>query len=191
MPLGLKIVTAPTVEPVTLVTAKARLRVTVSAEDDDITALIAECRAQAEAECGRAFVTQTWDLTLDDFPGRGGDIRVPLPPLQSVTWVKYRDAAGSLVTMDAADYWAAATGSPGRVVPVADYWPGVQYGRPEAVQVRFVAGYAGTASGLPPEVRAAVLAILSDRHANPDGGDRGIPPAARRLLDSLEYGEVR
>lgn len=187
MPVGVKVVTPPADEPVSLAEAKKRLRVTVDAEDDDLTDLVAECREQAEDECGRAFVTQTLDLFLDGFPRGRGAIELPRPPLQSVTTVKYYDAAGELQTLDAAAYHVAAGAEPGRVVPVADGdgWPVTQAGRPQAVEVRYVAGY-GLAAAVPRSAKAAVLALVADRHANPDGGDRAIPPAARRVLDALD-----
>ncbi|MES2208588.1 MAG: phage head-tail connector protein [Chloroflexota bacterium] len=187
MPIGVKLVTPPAVEPVSLTEAKARLKVTTDAEDDDLTALIAECRAQAEDECGRAFVTQTLSLYLDRFPRGAAAIELPRPPLQSVTWVKYYDAAGDLQTMDAAGYHVAIGGEPGRIVPTADsgYWPVTEAGRPEAVEVRYVAGY-GLAAAVPRQATAAILALIADRNANPDGGDRAIPPAARRQLDALD-----
>lgn len=179
----LKLVTAPSSEPITLTEAKRRLRVTVNTMDDDITAIIAECRSQLEAETGRAFMPQTWSLFLDDFPPfddeHRGEIRLPLPPLTSVTWVKYYDTAGDLQTMDAADYYVASAGAPGRIVPVT-YWPAVQAGRPESVEVRFVAGYANAAA-VPSAVKAALYALIVDRHTNPDGGERPIPPAVERL----------
>lgn len=188
MPTGVQVITGPASEPVTLTEAKARLKVTTDAEDDDITAMIAEARALAEAECGgRAFITQTLSLSLDTFPAAGEPIRLPRPPLASVTWVKYYDVDGVQQTLSADSYHVATAADPGRIVPTyaQGYWPVTQYKRPEAVEIRYVAG----AASAPAEAKAAVLAIVADRHANPDGGDRGIPPAARRLLDSLDTRE--
>jgi uncharacterized phiE125 gp8 family phage protein len=191
-PLGLRQTTAPTVEPVTLAEAKARLRVSGTDEDADILALIAEAVRTAEGECGRQFCTATYTLKLDDFP-RGPDdaIRLPRPPAQSVTSLKYYAEDGTLTTMDAEDYIVAAGSDPGRVVPaVGETWPAVQ-DRPEAVEVVYVAGY-GAASAVPRVARAAVLEVLAHRwKTRGDESAEGIPPVARRLLDQLEYGEVR
>jgi uncharacterized phiE125 gp8 family phage protein len=98
--------------------------VTISDEDSDIESLITGARALCEAGCQRAFVTQTFDLCLDEFPaGCRGEIRVPRPPLVSVASVKYYAPDGTLTTIDAADYYVSTGGEPGRIVPVADYWP--------------------------------------------------------------------
>lgn len=189
MPMALRLVTAPAEEPVSLADAKARLRITIDDEDTDIEALIVEARAAAEAECGRAFVSQTWSLLLDGFPC-GREIRVPRPPLQSVTWVKYYDADGVQQTLSSALYFTATAGDPGRIVlKETATWPATESGRPESVEVRFVAGYGGRAA-VPAEVKAAVLLIVAASRDDPAGAV-AIPAAARRRLDQLEYGEVR
>lgn len=188
---ALKLITAPASEPLTTAEAKARLRVTVSDEDTDIGNLISEARAACENECGRAFVTQTWSLYLDEFPGGDGSIRVPRPPLQSVTWIKYYDADGVQQTLDSSTYLVTTGAEPARVTPVpGQWWPATQSGRPEAVEVRFVAGY-GLAAAVPYEAKAAMYLVIADRHEMPTGGQVAIPPAARRLLDMLETGEIR
>lgn len=191
-PFGLTITTGPAAEPVTAAEAKARLRITVTAEDTDIGTLITQARELAEAECGRAFINTTFTLKLDDFP-RCADksIRLPRPPLSSVTWVKYYDADGVLQTVSASDYHVATVGEPGRVLPVdGETWPAVDYGRPEAVEVKFVAGYGAAGSSVPAAAKAAILVIMAALRDDPTGS-AGVPPAARRLLNTLEYGEVR
>ena len=190
-PLGLRQTTAPTAEPVTLAEVKARLRVSGDDENADLQALIAEAVRTCEGECGRQFCTATYTLKLDEFPRGDEPIRLPRPPAQSVTSVKYYDADGVLTTMDTADYIVAVGSDPGRVVPaVGEVWPTTQ-DRPEAVEVVYVAGY-GAGSAVPRVARAAVLETLAHRWKHRgDESAAGIPPVARRLLDQLEYGEVR
>lgn len=192
-PLGLRQTTAPTAEPVSLAEAKARLRVSGSDEDGDLLALIAEAVRTCEGECGRQFCTATYTLKLDDFPrGAGQEIRLPRPPAQSVTSVKYYAPDGTLTTMDAADYIAAVGSDPGRVVPaVGGCWPATQ-DRPEAVEVVYVAGYGGPPS-VPRQAKAAILLALGASWKDRGDGPASvkIPPRARQMLDQLEYGEVR
>jgi uncharacterized phiE125 gp8 family phage protein len=197
-PFGLTTTTAAASDPVSLGEAKARLRVVGTDEDADIAAIVAEATAQCEAECGRQFVTATLTLKLDGFPAGPDDaIRLPRPPAQSVTWIKYYDTDGTLQTIDSADYILASAGEPARVVPaVGSFWPATQVGRPEAVEVKYVAGYGGP-SAVPRLAKAAILGLIVDRYRNRgDATDkahanRPIPAAVRRLLDSLEFGEVR
>ncbi len=194
---GLQLHTAPATEPLTVAEVKARLRITISDEDSDLAALLAECRELCERECQRAFITQTWTLYLDDFP-RGGDltIYIPRPPLISVTHLKYYDVDGVQQTYGASNYHVAAGGEPGRIVRVdGGVWPAIDSGRPESVEVRFVCGY-GAAGAVPAAAKNAILVVMASLRENPGSEDNksaraGIPAAARRALDSLEYGEIR
>lgn len=189
-PFALTLTSPPASEPVTVAEAKARLRVTVAAEDGDIASLIQQARALAEAACQRAFVTQTYSLKLDDFPrGRDRTIYLPRPPLQSVSSVTYYDAAGAPQALGPAGYWVAPGGEPGRLLPPAGAeWPAVQAGRPEAVEVVYVAGY-GDAAAVPPPAKAAILLTCAALREDPAGA--ALPEAARKFLDALETGTVR
>lgn len=182
---ALKLITAPASEPVTVSEAKARLHITIDDEDTDLAAMIPESRELCEAGCQRAFVTQTYSLYLDRFPRGCGEIRLPRPPLQSVTWVKYYDGAGDLQTLDASAYYVTTGAEPGRIRPVT-YWPETQL-RPEAVEVQFVAGY-GLAAAVPSAAKSAILLTIKSLR---DAPESDLPPAARRMLDTLETGEVR
>jgi hypothetical protein len=178
--MGLKLITAPSVEPLTLADAYAQCQVDLtgspptSAHDDFFNATIPVVRQHAENELARALVTQTWELWLEDFPrallddvSRDGSlwtgcvrryprrhnwkqITVPLPPLQSVTSIKYLDTTGALQTLDPTLYIVDTSVEPAKIVPaVGQCWPDVQC-QPGAVKIRFVAGYAPTSTGSPP-----------------------------------------
>jgi hypothetical protein len=106
---GLKLKTPPAVEPLSLADAKAQIKVDSNYEDSLITAAIAAIRRDCENFLGRSLVTQTWTMTLDEFPdGSGGGrlvdsfaqhnlraykeyriIEIPRPPLQSINFIKY------------------------------------------------------------------------------------------------------
>lgn len=190
MPIGLRLITAPAAEPVLLDAAmRARLRLDGSADDADVEAMLAAARELVEAETGRALIHQTWSLFLDWFPW---EIRVPRPPLSSVTWIKYYDVDGVQQTVYAADYWVATGGEPGRILPsIGADWPTTQAGRPEAVEVRFVAGYGAAGTACPKAALEAIKLIVADRYTHRgDDSQTAITPAARRLLDSLEFGEI-
>jgi hypothetical protein len=208
MGFALKLVTPAGVDPVSAADAKARLRIDTTDEDADVLAAISAATELAQAECGRQFVLATYSLFLDAFPlswesaaerdgypsaaaplwrGRPDPraVVIPRPPLQSVTWVKYYDGSGALQTLSSAAYFVATAAEPGWLVPTyGTAWPLAQIGRPEAVEIRFVAGY----TTLPPAAIEAIKVILADRWQNPEGGT-GLPAAARRLLDTLETGE--
>ena len=67
---------------------------------------------------------------------------MPRPPLQSITSVNCRDSDGNLIALsESTDYLVDTAADPGTIEPAPNKsWPAVgDY--PDAVQVRFVAGY--------------------------------------------------
>lgn len=139
-------------EPVTLAEAKAHARVDVSDDDALITAMITAARHVAEQQLQRALITQTWKLTLDEFPS--GVLELPHPALQSVTSVKYYDADGVQQTLSNTLYRVDTSSEPGRIEPV-DSWPAT-YSRIGAVEVIFVAGWANAAA-VPAAIKSWML----------------------------------
>jgi uncharacterized phiE125 gp8 family phage protein len=154
--MATRLITGPAAEPITLDEAKNHLRVDFSDDDDLISAIITAARVYCEQWTQRAFVTQTWELVIDSFPGSGvrtstssvptfssssGEILLPFPPLQSVVSVKYDDAAGNEQTLGALDYDVDNVSQPGWVVPSSSGWPGSIWPGINSVRVRYVAGY--------------------------------------------------
>jgi len=138
---SLELSTAPTLEPVTL--GEAREHVVLATADDDawLDARINEARKRVEAHSGKALLTQTWKLRLDRFPP-SGVIRLPMPPLASVTSIAYTDTDGASQTLSSALYTVSAYTEPGHIVPAyGESWPSIRYqaGVP-AVTVMYVAG---------------------------------------------------
>lgn len=151
--------TAPAATPVTLAEAKAHVRYAASDSDDLITALIQAATTHLEGRngiLGRALITQTWEWRVDYFPAC---LEVPLPPLQSVTSVKYLDDNGVEQTLDPSAYVVEAHHRNGRIRPVYNtIWPTT---RPEsgAVRIVFVAGY-GDAAAVPQPIKHAILLLV-------------------------------
>lgn len=193
--MALKLITAAAVDPLDLAEVKAHLR--VDHVDDDALITIYQRAAVAAIEgkdgwLGRALITQTWDLYLDSFPA--GEIKIPLAPLQSVTHVKYDDAAGVEQTVAAADYTVDAISEPGWVVPndgVA--WPTTLVAV-NAVRVRFVAGYGVASASVPAAIRAAILLTVGTLYGAREDVVLGqtaaeLPGAAQHLLSTFRvYG---
>jgi uncharacterized phiE125 gp8 family phage protein len=102
--VGLKLVTPPEIEPVTIEEAKAHLRLEGDADDGYPSALITAARERVELFLRRALITQVFECTIDDFPAYDRAIDLPRPPLQSVQWIKYLDTAGVLQTLDPGIY---------------------------------------------------------------------------------------
>lgn len=159
-----KLVTGPTEEPITTAEAKAHLRQTEADEDALIDDLILQAREWTESAIERALVTQTWDLFLDAFPD--GDLRVPLPPLQSVTSVKYTDVDAVTTTFAASNYYVDTVMEPGRIVLSSGIsWPSVALRPANAVEVRFIAGY-GLAVDVPQRAKGLMHMLIEHWYVN-------------------------
>lgn len=202
MQSGLKLVTAPSEEPLTRSEAKLHLRLdtnetspAVAHSDDTIVdALIVAARKWAESYQGRAYITQTWDLYLDSFPDENC-VKIPLPPLQSVQSIIYKDSAGVAQTVSFLDpSGTAQLETTDYLVDISSAWAGklyLKYGKSwpstyaeaQAVIIRFICGY-GAAEEVPEDVKTAMLMKISDLYENRGDGANSSGGAVKSLLDS-------
>lgn len=168
---SLTLVTAAADEgPVDLDRFKAQARIDSTTEDALLTAYLKAATQYLDGLggiLGRALMTQTWELALDRWPGIGRDgwrtIELPLPPLQSVTSVKYTDTNGTQQTLATDQYQVDTRPTLGRIVPAYNIsWPSLQGGSTvNQVVVRFVAGYGATPESVPEPIRLAITLLAS------------------------------
>lgn len=159
----LSLTVPPAGEPLTWIDAKRHLRLDDDHELELVEGiLIPGSRAWLEAFVGRQLITATYALSLCAFPV-DGVIRLPMPPLQSVSSVKYLDTAGVEQTLPTSAYVVEAPAGPlarpGRItLAQGQIWPAT-LAQEKAVTVTFVAGY-GAADAVPkPLVQAMLLMI--------------------------------
>lgn len=169
---SLTLVTAPDQEPVSLdeFNAWANLDSDNAGGDELKRALILAARQYLDGSTGilgRALLTQTWAWRLDEWP-ECGQLDVPLPPLQSVTHIKYIDTAGDLQTWDAANYQVDPYSTPGRILLAAGAtFPALRdSGQINQVTVTFVAGYGAPATAVPQPIRQAIHLLASHWYEN-------------------------
>lgn len=163
--MSLKLITAPTSEPVTLAEAKAHLRVEIADDDLLIGSMITAAREAAEHITQRSLMLQTWELALDAFPSPAYGIRLPKPPFVSISAVSYIDADGELQTMPEADYQVGQHSEPASLRPAyGTAWPAAR-NQADAVIVRYVAGYPD-ASRVPAQVKAWMLLRIGTLYEN-------------------------
>jgi len=190
---GLATVTAPAEEPITLTEAKAHLRVYIDDDDTLITAQIAAARQWFEETTYRQLVTATYDLVLDDFPSGACSILVPRAPLQSVTSINYTDSAGDEQTMDSGDYVVSTSREPGEIrLGYSKTWPATR-NEPDAVTVRFVAGY-GDESTVPEAIKAAIKLVVGHLYEHREEVIVGetanlLPMGAKSIADMYRLGD--
>lgn len=182
---ALKRTVAPTSEPVTV--PEFRKHANIYVNDDDVWALgaISAAREYAELVQQRQLLTATWRLSLDRFPA--WEIRVPLPPLQSVSSITYVDTAGTTQTLSASLYAVSTDSEPGRITPAySQFWPATREVM-EAVKITFVAGYT-SALLIPWKTVFAIKGIAAEMYANREltlGESSGrVNAIYQRLLES-------
>ena len=164
--MALFLVTAPSLEPVTLVEAKRHCRVDTPDEDALIESLIKAAREYVESATHRPLMRQTWDWKLDEFPcGSDDRLVLPLPPVSSITSVTYVDTAGTTQTWTASLYRtslpAGPKAGPATIEPAyGEGYPSTR-GLSDAVTVRFVCGYGTTVETVPSSLRAAIKLLVS------------------------------
>jgi uncharacterized phiE125 gp8 family phage protein len=154
---------APADLPVTLAEAKAHCRVDHAEDDILITALIGAAVSYLDGYTGilgRCLVTQTWRADYAGFD----DLRLPLWPVASVTSVTYRDAAGTVQTVSAANYQLVRDASGAVILPSPGFtWPVTDE---TATPVSVTAVYGSAAADVPQAIKHAMLLMIGDWHAS-------------------------
>lgn len=186
--MGLRLITAPLTQPISLAEAKAHLRVVDNDEDALISAYIEATTDYVERLLGRALIDQTWELIIDSFPNStttntwnslntnsDGAIKIPKPPLIGVTGVFYIGTNGLEATVDPNDYYVDTTSSYdgyGWLVPQGGSltWPAT-IDAINAVRIQFRAGYLDTgasppAENIPRSIVSAMYLIIGALFAN-------------------------
>ena len=187
---SLRQITPPEFEPLSLTEAKKHLRVDVNDDDALIWEYLKAARRELENKNSLAFMTQTWELLLDDFPCDGESIIIAdKRPLQSVTSIKYIDIAGVEQTLSSAKYTVHKSGIEGEIaLAYNEVWPSVRCQR-NAVTVRFVAGYSSDAEDIPDHCKQALRLVLGHYYENREDTIVGtamnhIPAGAAALMAS-------
>lgn len=182
--MSLTLITAPSVEPVTLAEAKLQCKVEHSTDDALITGLIQAFRERAEHELGRALLNQTWELALDAFPE--AEIELPKPAVSAIVSVTYIDTNGATQTVSAGNYSLDAATSPAWVLPALNYtWPSTQ-DVANAVKVRFTTGYGATAATVPEAIKTWIRMQIAAAYANREAVVRGtVSEIPNRFVDGL------
>lgn len=147
---------------------------------------------QHEVSGHRQFMPATYDGILPEFPVNNGRITLPLPPLKSITSLKYYDADDVEQTLGGSSSTTAyetltPTDNPGFIEPVfGEVWPTTRL-RADAVTVRFVAGYASRAA-VPAGIKEAIL--LKTEHLYDPGrvNEKDMNRAIHDLMNHYEYG---
>jgi uncharacterized phiE125 gp8 family phage protein len=151
-------ITAPAVEPVTLMEVKAHIHVDHNDEDVRIAGFILTAARKLDGRdgrLGRCLIAQTWRLTLDRFLN---EIVLPLPPCISVDRISYLNSNGGEVDVAGADYRVTGLGSlDGARIRAArgKSWPDTFH--TDSAFVEFTCGFGVGPGDVPEPLRTAIM----------------------------------
>lgn len=179
--MSFKIVTPIATEPLLAAAAKLHCKIDTTADDSLIAVWITAAREYAEHYTGRAFAAQTLEMALPCFPCDYIDL--DLPPVASVTSIKYTDTAGVEQTVSSANYTLSAYGDSRRINRAyAYYWPITQQ-IANAVRIQYVTGY----TTLPKAAYSALLLLVGYLNENRQAElAPGLVPGADSLLNTIK-----
>jgi uncharacterized phiE125 gp8 family phage protein len=187
--MGLALVTPAATEPVSTSEAKAHLRVDTADEDTLIASYVSAAVKYIETQTG-PLITQTWDYKVNrEWPlvDNYYSIYLPFSPVQSVTSVTYVDINGATQTLSSGLYQTVLS-APNPYLTKAHNqdWPQIR-DIPDAITVRFVAGY-GNAAAVPAPIKSAILLMVGRLYEHREeviaGVSAGIVPAGIEMLIS-------
>ncbi len=190
--------TAPANPAVTLEEVKQHLKIRAAntAYDADLTRVAAGCIDELDGwdgHLGRALITQHWSMFLDSFPAV---IEVVLPPLQSVTCLKFLNADGAWTHLSSSEYRVSGIGGNGKaeIYPaIGKTWPTIYPAR-DSIEVRFRCGFGDDATAIPGSLKNALLEMIGARTSVRDGvvraEERMLPIAAMPGLQALDHWRV-
>ena len=163
--MRVKLYTPPAEEPITRAEVKTQVRVDAEDEDYYIDAMIKAIREDVQSHLGRALITQTYDYYLDAWPVTNY-MKLPMPPLQSVTSITYTDVDGTSAIFSSSNYLVDTISEPGRIyLKNGQSWPSVNLQVVNPIVVRYVAGY-GLAADVPMAIKQAMLLLAGTLFEN-------------------------
>lgn len=181
--MSLRLVTAPSEEPVSLEEAKAHLRVSFSDDDALIGTLITAARENVEAYLKRALISQSWEIACDRFPAF---FILPMGRVTAIESFTYIDAAGATTTVPASVYETDFLSEPARVrVKDGQRWPH-EGDVINAVQLRYTVG-APDAASVAPSVKHAILMLVATLYEHRESQFVNLAVAANPVLSQLLF----
>lgn len=151
-----KVTTAPAIEPVSVDDFKLFARIDGTAEDHMIQDLSVSIRELTELWLGRALIEQSITLVMDWWP-ETKFLRLPRPPLISITSVVTVDEDDVETTYLNTKYYVDTVSEPGRLIIKQDTTAPENTDRDYAgFKIVYKAGYGTTTSSVPSMIRDGI-----------------------------------
>lgn len=181
MKTALKRVVEPLIEPVSIVDVKNYTRVTKNTEDGLINTWIKSARICAENYQRRSYITQRWQLTLNEFPSDTDTLWFPRAPFQNLISITMTDSLGVVTTLDITKFIVDTDAS--TIVLIEDEeWNEFDITL-NNIKIIYSTGYGSNASDVPAYVADAIYVYVAYRYENRLGETNMIPNVFYQILD--------
>lgn len=201
--VGLRRTTPPNTTPITVRQAQDWLGLAAGTDDNLLRRLILGMTDIAEKHTKRALITQSWTMSLDEWPGgvvdwwdawhavtleTSGDnyLELPYAPLQSVTSVTTYDVDDASTSITVGDYFIVDTNAePGRMVlRSTQSWP-VDTRIAVRAEIVYVSGYGDDDADVPYGVKQGILNMVAWQYEHRGDCDAGSVLAKSGALSAL------
>jgi uncharacterized phiE125 gp8 family phage protein len=149
-----------------------------TAENDYISGLITTARQYCEGYQNRAYITQTWEMALQEFPRARKDhlteyrysdvVEIPKGNLQTIDSFTFTDYSGTVNTLvQDINYIVSTRGILGRISPpYAVIWPPNPLLPLDPIVIKFTCGYGDNATDVPLKVKQAIYLLIGHWYEN-------------------------
>ncbi len=151
----LSVITEPTEYPVTVSEIKEFARIDGNDEDSILETFLAGVVNEVESYLGRALITRTYKLIMDEWNQR--EIELMYPPLISVQSVNTVDESNVETVYSSDNYYVITESIPGRLIIKQSVEMPSNADRDYAgYNIKYTAGY-GSASSIPKQIKIAIM----------------------------------
>lgn len=171
--MKLNLLSESSTEPVTVAEFRIYLRMgstDSTSEDGLLTSFLSVARQKAENITRRSLVSQTWRLTLDEFPHWDTELprAAPLSTTSTAVIITFvtDTTAGTSTTLSSTGYAVDSASTPARIYPsYQNDWPSNVRDDDNAVTIQYITGY----STVPEPIKNWIKMVAADLYENRQG----------------------
>ena len=148
---------------------KLHARIDLTDDDALVTDLNTTATDYVADRLQRAFVTETWELTLDEWPSDSCPIELCRVPAIAITSISYIDTDGNSQTLASTQYTLDDKAEPAAIYRAYNItWPTLR-NVVNAVTVTFTVGYGTAASSTPEKFKTIIKQVFTHWYENREG----------------------
>lgn len=166
------------------------LRVSSDHEYGTVRALILAATDHLQSAIGKAFISQEWQLKIQ--APVANKIELHKVPAIDIVEILYYDGNNEQQSLDIEDFEIIGNQEWAYIQPKQNkVWPTI-YSRPDAIQVKYNAGFGDTPDSVPQDIIQALMMLVShwfiNRSAVANGSAQEVPYAVEAVINSHKIG---